>query len=178
MSYKRISDEMENLLNKQVTKEAEAAQVFLAYGSWADTMSFGGVAEFFYKHATEERDHMKKIISYINTRGGKTKIEAIPAPPANPKNLKDCLEKALEHEIQNSKAIDRIVDLALEEKDWATFNFAQWFVEEQIEEEALINDLIDKYNLATEADENNANLYDLDKDLKSAPQHISTPREH
>lgn len=176
MSYKRISDEMESLLNKQVTKEAEAAQVFLAYGSWAETQSFSGASEFFYKHAAEERDHMKKFINYINIRGGEAKIEAISAPPANPENLKDCLEKALKHEIENSKSIDKIVNLALEEKDWATFNFAQWFVQEQIEEEALVNELIDKYELATQTKDGNTNyLYDLDKDLKSAPQHVDIP---
>lgn len=178
MSQKRISDAMENQLNMQVTKEAEAAQVFLSYASWAETKGYPGISEFFYKHETEEREHMKKVIHYINGRGGKAKIEAVPAPPENPANLKDCLNKALEHEIANTEAIYKIVNLAHEEKDWATFNFAQWFVKEQIEEETLVMDLIDKYNLAVDNDEeDNENLYQLDKDLSSAPQHVPIPRE-
>lgn len=178
MSTKRISDEMERVLNSQVTKEAEAAQVFLAYGSWAEGKGYPGIADFFYKHATEERDHMKKVIRYINGRGGEAKIGAVSAPPANPKDLKDCLDKALQHEIDNTNAIYGIVNLAQEEKDWATFNFAQWFVKEQIEEETLVMDLIDKYNLAVDSqNEDNANLYDLDKDLGHAPQHVDIPRE-
>lgn len=165
---KRISDKMEALLNRQITNEAVAAQVFLAYGSWAENQGFPGIAEFFYTHETEERDHMKKIVRYINGRGGEGKFDAISAVPEYPKNLKDCLNKTLQHEINNSKAIDEIVNLALEEKDWATFNFAQWFVAEQLEEETLVMNLIEKYNLASDEKQNNENLYELDKDLSKA----------
>lgn len=172
MSIKRISDEMEALLNQQITNEAFASQVFLAYGSWANKQRLAGVSNFFYSHATEEREHMKKLIDYIDTRGGEAKIDAVPAPPAAPSSLKECLEKTLQHEIDNSAAINKIVDLAFEERDWATFNFAQWLVKEQIEEEALVMDLMDKLHLATE---NNTSIYDWDKDMKSAPQHIDIP---
>lgn len=178
MGTKRISDAMEAQLNKQIAKEAEAAQVFLAYGSWAETKGYPGIADFFYKHEEEEREHMKKIVRYVNGRGGESKFSAIKAAPNNPSFLKDCFDKALEHEIANTKAIYEIVNLAHEEKDWATFNFAQWFVKEQIEEETLVMDLIDKYNLAVDnEEEDNENLYQLDKDLKNAPQHVKIPRE-
>lgn len=178
MSTKRISDKMEKLLNSQVTKEAEAAQVFLAYGSWAECKGYPGIADFLYGHATEEREHMQKVISYINGRGGETKITAVSKPPANPKNLKDCLDKALKHEIENTEAIYGIVNLAHEEKDWATFNFAQWFVKEQVEEETLMMGLIEKYNLAvSKSGDNNKNLYELDKDFGDASQHVKTPLE-
>ena len=178
MSKKRISEAMENQLNEQVTKEAEAAQVFLSYASWAENKGYPGIADFFYKHEEEEREHMKKVIRYINGRGGVAKISAIPEAPANPVNLKDCLDKALNHEISNTESIYKIVNLAHEEKDWATFNFAQWFVKEQIEEETLVMDLIDKYNLAVDnEEEDNENLYQLDKDLSKAPQHVKIPRE-
>lgn len=178
MAKKRISDAMEKQLNIQVGKEAEAAQVFLSYASWAETKGFPGIADFFYKHETEERDHMKKVIRYINGRGGEARIQAIKAAPKSPANLKECLDKALEHEIANTESIYEIVNLAQEEKDWATFNFAQWFVKEQIEEETLVMDLIDKYNLAVDNDEeDNENLYQLDKDMAKAPQHVKIPRE-
>ena len=178
MSIKRISDKMEEMLNKQITREAHASQVFLAYASWADTKKYSGTAEFFYKHAVEERDHMKKFIDYVNTRGGEVKIEAIPAPPTAPTDLEDCLKKTLKHEIENSEAINNIVNLAFEEKDWATFNFGQWFVQEQVEEEALVMDLLDKYALAIQQKDGYDNLYDLDKDLKSTSQHVSIPGEN
>ncbi|WP_432670425.1 ferritin [Flavobacterium sp. SM2513] len=177
MNDRRISDNMEQLLNKQMTREAYQAQVYLSYGSWAEVNSFGGIATFLYKHSNEEREHMFKFLKYINDRGGSATIEAIAAAPVNPKNIGECLNAILQHEIDNSKEIDKIVNLAHEEKDWATFSFGQWFVKEQIEEESLIKDVIDKYNLASTATSQNHNLYDMDKDLASASQEGTLPRE-
>ncbi len=177
MKTKRISDAIERALNDQMTKEAYQAQVYLSYASWAEVNSYAGVANFLFKHAHEEREHMFKFIKFINDRGGSTKIEAIAAPPADPANMEDCLNKVLQQEIDNSASIDEIVNMAHEEKDWATFNFAQWFVKEQIEEETLINNLLDKYSLASKVKGNNANLYELDKDLDNASQEATIPRE-
>ncbi|CAM4103002.1 ferritin [Flavobacterium antarcticum] len=177
MNDRRISEKMEQLLNKQMTREAYQAQVYLSYGSWAEVNSFPGISTFLYKHSNEEREHMFKFLKYINDRGGKTTIEAIPAAPVNPKNIGECLNAILKHEIENSKEIDKIVNLAHEEKDWATFNFGQWFVKEQIEEETLIKDVIDKYNLASTETAKNNNLYEMDKDLAVASQEGTLPRE-
>ncbi|MEO5909740.1 MAG: ferritin [Pelobium sp.] len=177
MKNKRISDKIEKALNDQMTREAFQAQVYLSYASWAECNSYGGVASFLYKHANEERQHMFKFIKYINDRGGKTKIQAIDAPPADPISMEDCLNKVLKHEIENSACIDAIVNLAHEEKDWATFNFGQWFVKEQIEEETLINNLLDKYSLASKEVGNNSNLYELDKDMNNASQEATLPQE-
>ncbi|MEB8328907.1 ferritin [Flavobacteriaceae bacterium KMM 6897] len=177
MKTKRISDKMEKLLNTQMTREAYQAQVYLSYASWAEVNSFAGIATFLYGHMNEEREHMFKILKYINDRGGNAKIEAIDAAPANPKDIGDCLKKILKHEIDNSKEIDKIVNLAHEEKDWATFNFGQWFIEEQIEEETLINGIIDKYNLASTEIKGNTNLYEMDRDLANASQEGEIPRE-
>ena len=173
---KRISDKIEKALNDQMTREACQAQVYLAYASWAEVNGFPGIAAFLYKHSSEERQHMFKFLKFINDRGGKCKIEAIAAPPKDPKDMKDCLQKTLQHEIDNSASIDEVVNLAHDEKDWATFNFAQWFVREQIEEETLVNNLIDKYGLAAQQPDH-ANLYALDRDIAGAPQEIAIPRE-
>ncbi|WP_026977375.1 ferritin [Flavobacterium tegetincola] len=177
MNDRRISEKMEQLLNKQMTREAYQAQVYLSYGSWAEVNSFPGISAFLYKHSNEERQHMFKFLKYINDRGGNATIEAIPAAPVHPKNIGECLNAVLQHEINNSKEIDKIVNLAHEEKDWATFNFGQWFVKEQIEEETLIKDVIDKYNLASTETSKNNNLYEMDKDLGSASQEGTLPRE-
>lgn len=178
MGQKRISDKMEKLLNTQMTREAYQAQVYLSYASWAEVNGFPGIATFLYGHMQEEREHMFKILKYINDRGGASKIESIDAPPENPQDLADCFAKILQHEIDNSKEIDKIVNLAHEEKDWATFSFGQWFVAEQIEEETLVNDIIDKYDLASgEGKGGNSNLYDMDRDLADASQEGDMPRE-
>lgn len=177
LSVKRISDKMEQTLNEQLTREAFQSQVYLAYASWAEVNGFGGIADFLYKHSHEERQHMLKFLRYINGRGGKARIAAIETPGSEPSNLRACLEQTLQHEIDNSNSIDAIVNLALAEKDWATFNFGQWFVKEQIEEEALINDLLDKFNLASHGNEKSTSLYDLDRDTADAPQNATLARE-
>ncbi len=177
METKRISNKMEELLNTQMTREAYQAQVYLSYASWAEVNSFAGIASFLYGHMHEEREHMFKILKYINDRGGSAKIEAIEAAPKEPENIGQCLKNILKHEIENSKEIDKIVNLAHEEKDWATFSFGQWFVQEQIEEESLINGIIDKYNLASTEIDGNVNLYEMDRDLTKASQEADIPRE-
>ncbi len=177
MSKKRFSAKMEKALNDQMMREAFQAQVYLSYGSWAEVNEFPGIAQFLYKHMKEEREHMFKFLKFINDRGGHAKIKAVDAPAADPKNLKECLEKALQHEIENSKEIDNIVNLAHEEGDWATFNFGQWFVKEQIEEETLINNLLDKFALASKEKADNVNLYELDRHAGKASQEAEIPRE-
>lgn len=148
MNTKRLSERMENILNQQVTKEANASQTYLSYGVWADSEGYSGTANLLFRHSGEERNHMMKIIEYIQKRGGKTKVEALGEVPKDPKNLQDCFEKLFQHEVDNSEAIYKIVAEALEFKDWATWNFGQWFVKEQIEEETLIMELLDKLKIA------------------------------
>ncbi len=177
MATKRISAAMEKALNAQMTQEAWQAQVYLSYAAWAEENNFGGISEFLYKHAHEEREHMFKIIKFIINRGGKVKVDAIKAAPADPKDLGDCLKKLLQHEVDNSKLIDGLADLAHKERDWASLNFAQWFVKEQVEEETLFSNLLDKYTLATSKKEGNVNLYDLDKDIAKASQEAAIPQE-
>ena len=177
MKTKRISDTMEKALNDQMTLEAFQAQVYLSYASWAEVNGFAGIAAFLYKHMNEERQHMFKFLKFINDRGGHALVQAIEAPPADPKDMGDCLRKTLQHEIDNTKSIDEIVNLAHEEKDWATFSFGQWFVKEQIEEETLVTNLLDQYDIATDQKRENVNLYALDRDFAKAPQEAVIPRE-
>ncbi|MGV9012265.1 MAG: ferritin [Flavobacteriales bacterium] len=177
MATKRISDAMEKALNAQMTQEAWQAQVYLSYAAWAEENHYAGISDFLYKHAHEEREHMFKILKFIINRGGKVKVDAIKAAPANHKDLGDCLKKLLGHEVDNSKLIDQLTDLAHKEKDWAALNFAQWFVKEQVEEETLFGNLLDKYVLATTKKEGNANLYEFDRDVANAPQETTIPQE-
>ena len=100
---KRISEAMEQALNKQMMEEATQAQAYIALGSWAEVNNYPGIADFFYKHSAEERNHMFKFLAYINERGGEAKIEAIPAPRDNPVSLETCIEDVWQHELENSK---------------------------------------------------------------------------
>lgn len=177
MDTNRLSQGIQTILNNQVTKEAEAAQIILSYGCWADTQGYGGIANFFFRHVAEERNHMMKVMQYIMERGGTVKIAAIKAPPEDPTTLKDCFEKTFQHEVDNTTAIYGIVNLALEERDWATYNFAQWFVKEQIEEEKLVMELLDKLKIAGGDKATNESLFNLDNFIGELPDDIPLARD-
>ena len=177
ISTKRLSSEMESGLNAQLTKEAHAAQIYLSYAIWADDEGYSGVANFLFRHAAEERNHMMKVLQYIQSRGGKAKIVTIPAPPSDPENMNDCFYKVFAHEVDNTEAIYNLVNKSMAEADWASWNFLQWFVKEQIEEEALALDLIDKITIAGGENASNSALYDLDRELENKPDEEPLARE-
>ena len=165
MDTNRLSAAMQLALISQMTKEAHASQIYLSYGIWADSQGYGGIANFLFRHSNEERSHMIKVMEYILERGGRPQVEAIPSPPMDPGNIKECFDKVFQHEVDNTNAIYKLVNLSLEEKDWATWNFAQWFVKEQLEEEKLALDLIDKLKIAGGDRASNESLFTLDKTL-------------
>lgn len=169
MDTNRLSDKMAEALNAQMTKEAHAAQIYLSYGAWADSEGYGGIANFLFRHAHEERNHMMKILEYILKRGAKVKVTAVPEPGDQPKNVNDCFEKVFKQEVSNTEAIYNLVNMSFDEKDWATWNFMQWFVKEQTEEETLALNLIDKIKIAGGDKAPNEALYALDKDLSTEP---------
>jgi ferritin len=166
MKTNRLSKTIAMALNEQITKEAHASQIYLSYAAWADNNGYGGIANFLFRHATEERDHMMKLLKYLLNRGAKAIVTAIPAPASDPTSVNNCFEKVFAHEIDNTKSIYKIVKIALEEEDWATWNFLQWFVKEQIEEENLASLLLDKIKIIGGEKANGEGLYQLDKDLE------------
>lgn len=165
MKTRLISEKIEKALNAQMTREANAAQFYLSLGSWAEVQGFEGISTFLYGHVKEEREHMMKLLKFINQRGGHTAVEPLAKPPADPTSLHALFESVLAQEMTNSKEINQIVDLCLKEKDYPTFNFLQWFVKEQIEEEALATKLLDKMSVIGEDKGNKGGLYDFDNDI-------------
>ncbi len=169
MNTNRLSEKMAKALNDQMTKEAHAAQIYLSYATWADDQGYDGIANFLYRHANEERNHMMKFLEYIQERGARAHITAIPAPDSDPTNVNDCFEKVFKQEVANTEAIYKVVGLSFEQKDWATWNFMQWFVKEQAEEETLAMNLLDKIKIAGGANAKDSVLYSLDRDLGNTP---------
>lgn len=169
MNTNRLSASMAASLNAQMTKEAHAAQIYLSYAAWLDDKGYAGMANFLFRHAHEERNHMMKFLEYILERGAKVKIEAIPAPGEEPKSVNDCFEKFFQQEVDNTTAIYKLVRESFEEGDWATWHFMQWFVKEQLEEETLAMDLLDKLKIAGGEKASGEALYSLDRDLKDKP---------
>jgi ferritin len=177
MNTNRLSDSLASLLNEHMTKEAHASQIYLSYAAWASNVGFGGIANFLFRHAQEERNHMMKILEYILQRGAKVKITAIPAPPPDPSSVKNCFEKVFEHEVDNTKAIYKLVKQSMAEEDWATWNFMQWFVKEQTEEETLALNLLDKIKVAGGDNASSASLYELNRELEKAPDDAKLAEE-
>lgn len=177
MDTNRLSKSTEKILNRQHVHEAEAAQIYLAFGVWADVHGYPGIADFLFRHSLEERDHMMKIIDYILERGGKVDITGLSDPMKDPENINDCFNKLFEHEVKNTESIYEIVNLSMEEKDWATWNFAQWFVKEQIEEETLVMNLLDELKLAGGSNASPESLYNFDRDLGNAEDEADLARD-
>jgi ferritin len=165
MNTNRLSQKIEQALNRQMTNEAHNAQIYLAYGAWADGEGYEGIANFLFRHANEERNHMMKILEYILKRGGKVVVSAIPDPGPNPAGVNDCFERVFKSEVENTGNIYDLVNMSMEEKDWATWNFMQWFVKEQTEEETLALDLLAKIKISGGASAGSDALYTLDTDL-------------
>ncbi len=158
-----LSTTIEKALNKQITIEAESSQIYLAMASWAEVQGLNGVASFMYTQSDEERMHMLKLFRYVNERGGHSKVSKLSAPATEFGSFKDMFTTLFEHEVFVSQSINKLVDIALQEKDYATHNFLQWYVAEQIEEEAQARTILDKIKLI--GDEKSG-LYLFDNDIR------------
>ncbi len=162
-----MKSRIESALNDQVNKEASSSQFYLAMASWAENHGLNGTAKFMYQHADEERFHMLKLIKFINERGGVALVPAIAQPPVEFDSLERVFELLLEHELGVTDSINNVVDVCLQEKDYSTHNFMQWYVSEQLEEEALARGILDKLRLIG-GDKGGLYLFDRDLELAAA----------
>ena len=158
-----LHKDIEKALNDQITMEAESSQAYLAMASWAENQGLEGIAQFMYMHSDEERMHMLKLVKYVNERGGEAKVSALKEPKATYKSLKEVFKALFDHEVKVSASINELVHITLQQKDYATHNFLQWYVSEQIEEEALARTILDKINLIGD---DKGGLYLFDNDIK------------
>jgi ferritin len=159
-----VTKKVEAALNKQIEFEASSSQYYLAMASWAETAGLTGVAEFLFAQSDEERMHMLKLVKYVNERGGHALIPALKQPPQKFKSIHYVFEEVLKHEVMVSNEINGLVEICLKEKDYTTHNFLQWYVAEQIEEEALARRILDKLKLIGD---DKGGMYLFDRDLPS-----------
>ncbi len=159
-----LDKKVEKKLNEQVKAEGQSSQLYLSMASWAEGKGLKGTAQFLYRHSDEEREHMLKLIKFINERGGKAIVPSFIKPMADFKSLKNCFEGLLKHELHVTASINEIVDICLKQKDYPTYNFMQWYVSEQIEEEALAREILDKLEMIGT---DKGGLYLFDRDLEN-----------
>ena len=158
-----LTETIEKALNEQIKIEASSSQVYLSMASWAEIQGFEGVSSFMYAHSDEERMDMLKLVKFVNERGGHARVSTLEAPPAKFGSFKEMFQTLFDHEVMVSTKINDLVDITLKEKDYATHNFLQWYVAEQIEEEALARTILDKINLIGD---DKGGLYLFDNDVK------------
>ena len=152
---------IENLLNDQIKYEATASMQYLSMASWADANGLNGVAEFFYNQSEEERMHMTKLVKFVNERSGNVVIPQLDKPKGEFSGIQELFETFLNSEIFVTEQINHIIFECLQHKDYNVHNFMQWYVTEQLEEEAMARTLLDKLNIIG-SDKSGHYLFDRD----------------
>lgn len=142
-----MNKSIESLLNDQIKFEASASMQYLSMASWADANGYNGVSEFFYSQSEEERAHMIKLVKFVNERSGKVIIPALEKPKSDFESLHELFEYFLKSEIFVTEQINHVIYECLNKKDYNVHNFMQWYVTEQLEEEAVARTLLDKLNI-------------------------------
>ena len=155
-----LKKKIEDICNRQIEREGYSSNLYLAMAAWAENNGFSGVAGWLYSQADEERLHMLKFIKYANERGGKAVIPAFKKPGTEYKSVENLFKEVLKHEEFITNSINEIVAVTLDEKDFNTHNFLQWFVMEQVEEEASVKAILDKVRLVGKN-----NMYEFDRDV-------------
>lgn len=139
-----LSKKMYTALNDQIKMEFESAYMYLAMAACLADKALPGFAHWMREQAREETEHAMKIYEYIEYRGNRPVLLALSAPEKEYKDVTAIIKKSLEHEQSVTASINKLMDISIAEKDHATSSFLQWFVDEQVEEEAMFRDVLDK----------------------------------
>lgn len=158
-----LSEKMVEQLNQQINLEFYSSNLYLQMSAWCEYQGFEGSAEFLKLHAQEEMEHMQRLFTYVNETGNIAVLGTIEAPPIQFDTLTAVFQQTYEHECLITKAINGLADTAFTEKDYSTFNFLQWYVAEQHEEEKLFKSVLDKIEIIGE---DGKGLYFIDKELR------------
>ena len=158
-----LKEKMLKALNDQINAEQYSALLYLSMSAWFEEKGLPGFANWMYVQYQEELTHANKIFKYVVERSGKVELKAIEQMPVEFNNVTEVVEKTLEHEQHVTSLIHNLVDIASEERDHATHSFLQWFVDEQVEEEANVNEILDNLKLINEQGHG---LFMIDRELR------------
>lgn len=155
---------MQNALNQQLNMELHSAYTYASMAAYFEHENFNGFAHWMQLQVQEESAHAKKFYDYINDAGGRVVLTAIDAPPTEFGDPVEVFKSVLEHEQEVTKAIYKLVDLAVKESDHGTNSFLQWFVSEQTEEESVADNILQRIKLVAKSPEG---LFMMDQELGS-----------
>ncbi|NVJ54016.1 MAG: ferritin [Campylobacteraceae bacterium] len=159
-----ISKELQKALIEQLNKEYQSAYIYLGMSAYAAKEGFNGASNWFLIQYQEEVAHGMKLFKYLEDQDVEIKLPSISEVKVEYKSLLDVFKKSLAHEQMMSKNLNILSDLAMKDKDHATYNLLQWYVTEQVEEEATVKEIIDHIKLVGD---NGYGLYTIDKELGS-----------
>ena len=142
-----ISQKLQDAINHQINRELFSEYYYLSMASYFNSVGLSGFENFFLIQVEEERFHAMKMYNFLNERGGRVYLEAIEAPKKSFESAMEVFELAYEHEKLVSSLINDLMDLAIKENDHAAKNHLNWFVEEQVEEEASMDTILNKLKL-------------------------------
>ena len=159
-----IKEAVEKAIINQIKNEEHSSRLYLSMASWCQVNGYPGAAAFLFKQTDEERMHQLKFVHYLNDRNGYSKLLALDNPTQEYKSLLDVFEKVMIHEEFITASINDLYETAVNNKDYTTGNFLQWYINEQIEEERTMHGILDKMKLAgNEA----GGLFHIDKELSA-----------
>lgn len=159
-----LNKKIEKALNEQINEEMFSSYLYLSMSAYFADMNLNGFANWMRVQSQEEMAHAMKIFDYVCERGGKVTLQAIAQPESKWKNVVEVVEETMKHEMKITGLINKLADLAVTEKDHATGNFLQWFVTEQVEEEANVSDLLNQLKMIKGE---GPGLFMLDRELKT-----------
>jgi len=142
-----ISKRVEKELNKQINAEFYSAYLYLSMSAWCQIKNLNGCANWMHVQYQEETAHALKLYDYIIERGGIVSFDAIATPKTSCKNIIDIFAETLKHEQHVTSLINNLMNVAISEKDHAATNFLQWFVNEQVEEEANVTVILEQLKM-------------------------------
>lgn len=164
-----LSRKLAKALNDQVHMEFHASYLYLSMAAWLESKNFRGMARWMRMQSEEEKAHAMRIFEYLIERGERATLQAIEAPKASWTAPRAAFEDSLKHEQRVTASIHALVDLAARDKDHATALFLQWFVQEQVEEEASVSEVLSRFELVGAA---GPMLYMLDRELGSRKEEV------
>ncbi len=157
-----LKKKMMKALNEQINAEMYSSYLYLSMESYFQSISLAGFAAWMRGQVQEELMHSMKFYDFVNERGGRVTLDTIRKPETSWKSPLVAFEHILRHEQMVTELINDLVDLAIREKDHATNIFLQWFVTEQVEEEASVGEVVDKLKLIKD---NSSGLFLLDAEM-------------
>ncbi len=161
-----LGPKLTEALNKQINEEYYSSYLYLAIAAYFEDLNLDGCAHWMRMQAQEEWEHGMKIFDYMIERGARVELFAVAAPPKEWDSPVAAFQASLEHEQYMTGNINALADLAITEKDHATNNLLQWYVTEQVEEEATVEDILKKLEMMGSS---GTGLFMMDRELKNRP---------